>query len=84
MTTHEEMTCRELVNVITDFLEGRLPQADRERFEAHLLECPYCQNYLDQMRETILTLGALREESLSPQTRASLLESFRDWRGAAR
>jgi predicted anti-sigma-YlaC factor YlaD len=83
MTTHEEMTCRELVDVITDYLEGTLAEADRVRFEEHLLECPYCQNYLDQMRETIRTLGALREESLSPQARQSLLESFRDWRGAA-
>jgi predicted anti-sigma-YlaC factor YlaD len=83
MTTDEEMTCRELVDVITDYLEGKVAEADRVRFEAHLLECPYCQNYLDQMRETILKLGALSEESLSPQARESLLESFRDWRGAA-
>ena len=83
MTTHEEMACRELVEVITDYLEGNLGEVDRIRFEAHLLECPYCQSYLDQMRETIVALGALSEESLSPQTRESLLEAFRDWRGAA-
>ncbi len=83
MSDHEEMTCRELVDVITDFIEGKLPEADRVRFEAHLRICPYCRNYLDQMRETILSLGGLREESLSPHTRESLLEAFRDWRGAA-
>jgi predicted anti-sigma-YlaC factor YlaD len=80
MSAHEEMTCRELVDVITDYIEGTLPEADRARFEAHLAECPYCRNYLDQMGETIRTLGALREESLSPQTRESLVEAFRDWR----
>jgi len=83
MTTHEEMTCRELVEVITDYLEGKLSQTDRDRFEAHVEECPYCLNYLEQMRETIVTLGSLREESLSAPTRERLLEAFRDWRGAA-
>lgn len=83
MTNHEEMSCRELVDVITDYLEGELAETDRVRFEAHLLECPYCQSYLDQMRETIRALGALTEDSLSPQTRKRLLESFHDWRGAA-
>jgi anti-sigma factor RsiW len=83
MTTHEEMTCRELVDVITDYVEGKLSKKDRDRFEAHIEECPYCLNYLEQMRETIVTLGALREESLSAQTRERLLEAFRDWRGPA-
>jgi anti-sigma factor RsiW len=83
MTTHEEMTCRELVDVITDYLEGKLSEEDRERFEAHLDDCSYCLNYLEQMRETIATLGALSEDSLSAATRERLLEAFRDWRGAA-
>lgn len=81
MTEHEEITCRELVDVITDYLEGTLPDAERVRFEEHLAVCPYCRNYVDQMRETIRTLGRLREESLSPRTREELLEAFRDWRG---
>jgi anti-sigma factor RsiW len=75
------MTCRELVEVITDYLEGKLSQTDRDRFEAHIAESPYCLNYLEQMRETIVTLGSLREESLSAQSRERLLEAFRDWRG---
>jgi anti-sigma factor RsiW len=83
MTTHDEMTCRELVDVITDYLEGKLSQRDRDRFEAHIEECPYCLTYLEQMRETIATLGALGEESLSGQTRERLIEAFGDWRGAA-
>ncbi len=82
MSDPEEMTCRELVDVITDYVEGTLPAEDRLRFEAHLEECPYCESYLTQMRETIGTLGQLREETLSPETREGLLEAFRGWRGA--
>lgn len=79
--THEEMSCRELVDVITDYLEGTMAAADRARFEAHLTECPYCVNYLDQMRETIATLGELTEDSISAETRMQLVEAFRGWRG---
>ena len=76
----DEMTCRELVEVITDYIEGTMPSHDRERFDQHLTECPYCVNYVDQMRETIDTLGDLREESIPPDTREELLEAFRGWR----
>jgi anti-sigma factor RsiW len=80
--THEtlpEMPCRELVELVTDYLEGRLHADDRARFEAHLADCPYCETYLDQMRQTIRVLGQLPEESLSPEARDALLAAFRDW-----
>jgi anti-sigma factor RsiW len=80
MSHPDEMTCTELVEVITDYIEGTLPEADRVRFEEHLTECPHCGTYLDQMRRTIATLGQLREESLSREARAGLLEAFRGWR----
>jgi anti-sigma factor RsiW len=80
---HDEMTCRELVVVITDYLEGTLPEDERRRFEEHLGDCSYCANYLEQMRATIATLGELREDSLSPATRDELLEAFRDWKRTA-
>jgi anti-sigma factor RsiW len=80
----DEMPCRELVEVITSYLEGTLPAGDRDRFEAHLDECPWCVNYLEQMRETVARLGALREQSLSPDARESLLAAFRGWRGLER
>jgi anti-sigma factor RsiW len=75
----DAMSCRELVEVITDYLEGAMAADDRVRFEAHLEECPYCVNYLEQMRETIDTLGELSEESLSSDARAELLRAFRGW-----
>lgn len=83
MTKPDEMTCRELVEVITDYIEGTLPDDDRRRFEEHLGECPYCVSYLEQMRGTIDALGELREESLSPEVRDELLEAFRGWKQSA-
>jgi anti-sigma factor RsiW len=74
------MTCRELVAVVTDYLEGTMSGEDRRRFEAHLEECPYCVAYVEQMRLTIEALGELTEESISPQAREELLNAFRGWR----
>jgi len=74
------MTCRELVMLVTDYLEGTLPAADRQRFEAHLEECENCPVYVEQMRETIRPAGSLHEEDLSPQVRSELLSAFRDWK----
>ena len=75
-----DMTCKELVDVITEYLEGTLPAEDRARFGRHLAECEGCEAYLDQMRETIGALGRLPPESLSPEAETKLLEAFRGWR----
>jgi anti-sigma factor RsiW len=74
-----EMPCSELVELVTDYLEDRLSPTDRARFEAHIAECEYCDTYVDQMRQTIRTLGRLPEESLSPAARDALLAAFRGW-----
>jgi len=73
------MSCRELVQVITDYIEGAMPFEGRLRFEAHLEECRYCVSYLDQMRETIATVGQLKEDALDPEAREQLLQAFRGW-----
>ena len=75
-----EMSCQELVELITEYLEGTLPIAEQERFEAHLGVCVGCTNYLQQMRQTIHTLGQLTEETIAPQTRDELLQVFRNWK----
>jgi predicted anti-sigma-YlaC factor YlaD len=80
MDAQDEMTCRELVAVVSDYLEGRLHGDDKRRLEEHLDECPYCMEYVDQMRRTIAALGELTEDSLSPETRGELIEAFRGWR----
>lgn len=79
-STLPEMPCQELVEVVTDYLEGRLSPTDQARFEAHIADCEYCATYLDQMRETIRTLGRLPAESLSGDAREALLSAFRSWR----
>ena len=80
MNAHDEMTCRELVEVVTDYLEGTLAPEDRRRLEEHLEVCPYCAEYVAQMRQTIDALGEISEESIAPQTRYELLAAFRGWR----
>ena len=77
----DELACRELVELVTDYLEGRLDSADRERFEAHLAECDGCATYVEQMRQTLAALGRIPEESVSPQARAELLQIFDDLHG---
>jgi len=79
MSAQDEMTCRELVEVVSDYLEGRLAADDTRRLEEHLGECTYCVEYIDQMRHTIAALGELTEDSISPETRDELLEAFRGW-----
>jgi anti-sigma factor RsiW len=73
----EEMACQELVEVITNYLEGTLPDRDRARFEAHLLTCSPCREYVEQMRITIRLAGRVTVESISPRVRDELLRAFR-------
>lgn len=76
-----EMPCRELVEVITDYLEDALPDRDRLRFEAHLAECDACRDYVEQFGQTIALAGRTEPEQLPPALRDELLSAFRDWRG---
>ncbi len=73
------LTCEELVELVTDYLEHSLEADARARFELHLGVCPGCVDYLDQMRQTIRATGKLREESLDPAVRDALLDAFRTW-----
>jgi anti-sigma factor RsiW len=79
MSAVVELRCQELVELITDYLEGALPAADVRRFDVHLAECDGCTSYLEQMRETIDALGHIPAESLSPEASEQLLWAFRDW-----
>jgi predicted anti-sigma-YlaC factor YlaD len=75
----DDVTCQELVEIVSDYLEGVLPDADRERFDAHLEGCEGCRRYLDQMRTTIRIVGTLTEEDLDPGAKDQLLQLFREW-----
>lgn len=73
------LTCHEVVELITDYLEDALPLEDRRRVEAHLAACPGCTNYLAQMRETIRLTGMLNEEQIPEEQKQDLLRAFRSW-----
>ena len=79
---NDEITCQELVEIVNDYLEGVLPEPERARLEAHLGDCPYCVEYIAQMRRTIDALGELSLEIISREGQQHLLEAFRGWRGA--
>ena len=74
------LTCREVVALVTEYLEGSLSVTDRSRFEAHLAGCGGCTVYLEQMRQTIEAMGRLPEDSISTEAEEALLEAFRGWR----
>lgn len=74
------MTCKELVELVTEYLEGSLPAEDLARFEEHVVSCPPCHVHLRQMRQTIETVGRIPEESLSSDAEHDLLEAFRSWK----
>ena len=75
----DELACQELVEIVSDYLEGALPEAERERFDAHLEICEGCRRYLDQMRTTIRVAGTLAEDDLDPGAKDQLLQLFREW-----
>jgi len=77
---HGELTCQELVELVTDYLEDRLPAAERRRFDEHLSACDGCATYLEQVRSTVAAARRLPAEKLAPQAREALLAAFRGWK----
>jgi anti-sigma factor RsiW len=72
------LACQQVVELITDYLEGSLGWRDRRRFEKHLLACDACGRYIDQMRETLDLLGTVPLDTLSAEAQSTLLDAFRD------
>jgi anti-sigma factor RsiW len=77
-----ELTCQQLVELVTDYFEEALPAETRQQFEAHLARCAPCRVYVAQMRVTIELTGQLREEDLAPETKERLLDLFRRWQAS--
>jgi anti-sigma factor RsiW len=71
--------CSEIVELVTDYLEGSMPVEDRETFERHLAFCRECDIYLDQMREAIAVTGTLAEGDVDPEALDRLVAVFRDF-----
>jgi anti-sigma factor RsiW len=74
------LSCRELVELVSDYLEGALPANQHSRFEAHIGGCEHCAAYLRQMRETLALLGALPADALSREAEDELRVAFREWK----
>ena len=75
----DELSCREFVELVTDYVEGALPAGERRAFEAHLHGCDGCATYLDGMRRTIELTGRLTEADVAPEIERELLTAFRGW-----
>jgi anti-sigma factor RsiW len=77
--TARDLTCREVIDLLTDYVEDALPAEERRRVEAHLATCDGCTAYLEQVRETIRLTGMLTEEQVPDEDKHRLLAAFRDW-----
>ena len=77
------MNCIQLVELVTDYLEGSMPAGQRARFDEHIAGCDGCTTYLEQFRITIRLTAMLSEEQIAPDVRETLLGVFRDWRTSA-
>ena len=76
----QALTCQELVEIVTDYLEGSMTESERARFDAHIQDCHGCTHYLEQMRKTIEVVGKLTEDIAPVDARDGLLEIFLDWK----
>jgi anti-sigma factor RsiW len=76
----EPLVCQEVVEMVTDYLEGALSRGQRKRLDAHLAGCEHCSEYLAQMRATIALTGRLRSEDLTPEMREEFGDIYRRWR----
>jgi anti-sigma factor RsiW len=80
MAEHEHISCQEVVELVTDYLDRALPAEEASLFEQHINFCDGCDWYLDQMRTTISSVGRITEEEVPLETRAKLLTAFREWK----
>ena len=80
MTNERTLTCRELTEVLTDYLEGVMSPEDVARFDAHLELCDGCVTYVEQMRRTIRTVRALRPAEVEATVPDDLLAAFQAWK----
>lgn len=80
MIDTEALSCQELVELVTDYLEGALDGRDMLAFERHLAGCDGCTEYVEQLRTTIRLVGTLTPDDLTRDAESTLLQAFRDWK----
>ena len=79
----EHLSCQEVVELVTDYLDGALPSEEAALFEQHINFCDGCIWYVEQLRSTVQVLGEIREEDVSAQAKDRLMGAFREWRGSS-
>jgi anti-sigma factor RsiW len=79
MTDTFALSCQELVELVTDYLEGALSPVDLRRFEEHIARCENCTRYLEQLRQTVRITGTITTDDLAPEMEDELLSAFRGW-----
>ena len=77
MTATRVLSCREIVELVTDYLDGELDADTTTALQVHLELCPGCDRYVEQIRETVATLGEVNSDNLCAETQAGLLDAFR-------
>ena len=80
MSVTEGLTCRELVELMSAYLDGDLSPVEAGHVEEHIADCDGCEMVLDEFRDTIRLTGMLSEEAVTPAQRDTLLGAFRDWK----
>lgn len=78
----EQLSCQELVELVTSYFEHALRDDERAQFDRHLDTCDGCRRYVEQMRATIELTGVLRPSDLSTEAEEALLTAFRDWKAS--
>ncbi|HEY7356576.1 MAG TPA: anti-sigma factor [Ktedonobacterales bacterium] len=76
----DKLSCKEAVSLVTEYLEKTLLPATQAQFEQHVVDCPGCQTYLEQIQQTIDMLRRLADEPMFPETRQQLLQIFQTWK----
>jgi len=79
MSTVRALSCSEIVEIVTDYVEGTIDPDLRAAFDAHLAGCDGCTHYLEQIEATIRLVGTIEPDELSPEFKVGLLEAFRDF-----
>lgn len=75
------LTCKTITELVTDYLEGKLPFGQRLKFWLHMSMCASCRRYLRQLRATVKLAGQLPAERPPPEVRDALRAAFRNWKG---
>jgi anti-sigma factor RsiW len=77
------MTCKQIVELMTDYLDGFLSPSLHARFEQHISGCDGCSAYLTQLKTARMLIGRTATEPVPEPLKAELMNAFRNWKAAS-